>query len=91
MNNYESVKKSLIERYSINEAEFSDSDKVNGYIYYTESEKIVFPYNLIKLCGNDKWVEFVNLIAKLDTMEDSENYVLNLHDLIIVFDDLPYF
>ena len=51
----------------------------------------MFPYNLIKLCGNDKWVEFVNLIAKLDTMEDSENYVLNLHDLIIVFDDLPYF
>lgn len=88
MNDYESVKKSLIKRYNIREAEFSDSDNINGYIYHIGSKKIVFPHTLIKLCGNDKWVEFVNLITKYDTMENSENYVLYIQDLLFVFDDL---
>lgn len=88
MNDYESVKKSLIKRYNIREAEFSDPDNINGYIYHIGLKKIVFPHTLIKLCGNDKWVEFVNLITKYDTMENSENYVVYIQDLLFVFDDL---
>lgn len=88
MNDYESVKKSLIKRYNIREREFSDSDNINGYIYHIGLKKIVFPHTLIKLCRNDKWVEFVNLITKYDTMENSENYVVYIQDLLFVFDDL---
>lgn len=87
---YTQVTELLQKRYNIKSSEFIGQDQTNGYIYHINNEKIIFPEQLIKLCGNDNWVEFVNLIAKLDNLESSDNYVLDIDSLIQELEKLIY-
>lgn len=87
---FDQVKELLQKRYGIRGAEFLEQDQIDGYIYHFDDEIIIFPIHLIDLCGNDNWVEFVNLITKLDTHESSVNYVLNIDSLIRELEKLIY-
>ena len=88
-NEYNILKDELNKLFKIEESSYTTNNSEKDKIIYFEGKEVLkFPANLINLCNNKYWVEFVHLITVYDTMTSNEAFIVNVHDLLLGADDL---